>query len=224
MGAAEGPKQVYGTPSDWVVFMKAVGIASAASLADRVANSRDSSFRARRSAPGRGYSAALGFGGFTRACRGGSLRGSDPVHENGARRSIREIRRSSAGAAAAEVGAVPTHAAPRRARASSARSAMHRPDPLRPVDDRASIETSDRRQSERKQAHGAVHMVLETKELSGRAQNVSQTGLLFFSDDPLRVRVSIQEHGVVRELTGRLVRAQRMKGDELGWAIEIDPA
>ena len=100
---------------------------------------------------------------------------------------------------------------------------MHRPEPIRPVDDRASTETSDRRQSERKRAHGAVHMVLETKELSGRAQNVSQTGLLFFSDDPLRVRVSIQEHGVERELTGRLVRAQRMKGDELGWAIEIDP-
>ena len=101
---------------------------------------------------------------------------------------------------------------------------MHRPDRPRPVDDPASIDTSDRRQSERKRAHGAVHMVLETKELSGRAQNVSQTGLLFFSDDPLRVRVRIEESGVEREFSGRLVRAQRMKGDELGWAIEIDPA
>jgi hypothetical protein len=90
--------------------------------------------------------------------------------------------------------------------------------------DDPSIEISDRRRNLRVPSRGLVRVVIETRELSGRADNVSQNGVLFFSDSDLRVTVQVGEGTEARSIPGRLVRAQRMRGDHFGWAVEFDPS
>ena len=60
------------------------------------------------------------------------------------------------------------------------------------------IETGERRRTRRSAARGRVKLSVQTTE--------------------------IEEKGTVRKVHGRLVRAQRMRADDIGWAIEIDPA
>jgi len=53
---------------------------------------------------------------------------------------------------------------------------------------------------------------------------VSGVGLMFFADEPLRVRVEFADSdGTVRVHTGRLVRTQKMTERTTGFAIEFDP-
>ena len=86
------------------------------------------------------------------------------------------------------------------------------------------IETGERRRTRRSAARGRVKLSVQTTEIEGLADNISQTGILFFSEGDFRVVLEIEEDGVVRKVGGRLVRAQRMRADDIGWAIEIDPA
>ncbi len=51
---------------------------------------------------------------------------------------------------------------------------------------------------------------------------MSQSGVLFFSEGDLRVTIEVDENGTTKRRTGRLVRAQRMRGDRFGWAVEFD--
>jgi hypothetical protein len=51
---------------------------------------------------------------------------------------------------------------------------------------------------------------------------VSGTGILFFSEGDLRVTIEVEEAGTTTRRPGRLVRAQRMRGDRFGWAVEFD--
>ena len=88
----------------------------------------------------------------------------------------------------------------------------------------SATDTSDRRRNRRQAAHGHVRLFVETHELSGRAENVSQTGVLFFSQGELRVSVEIEENGGLKRVSGRLVRAQRMRDDNIAWAVEFDPS
>jgi hypothetical protein len=85
-------------------------------------------------------------------------------------------------------------------------------------------QTSERRRTRRLSARGHVKLHVLTHELEGPCENVSQTGVLFFSEGDLRVSVDITEGGATRKVEGRLVRAQRMRGDHFGWAIEFDPS
>ena len=94
---------------------------------------------------------------------------------------------------------------------------------MKPNDDVHST-TADRRRNRRQVTQGTVRLTVETPELVGRADNVSQTGVLFFSEGPMRVTVEIEEHGVKTRRAGRLVRAQRMSGENIGWAVEFDPS
>lgn len=87
-----------------------------------------------------------------------------------------------------------------------------------------STETGERRRNRRATNRGFVKLTVDTKELEGHADNVSPTGVLFFSEGDLRVTVKIEENGETRTASGRLVRAQRMRGDSFGWAVEFDPA
>lgn len=87
-----------------------------------------------------------------------------------------------------------------------------------------STETGERRRARRLDSRAHVRIAVDTAEMSGRADNISQTGILFFSEGELRVKLEIEDNGVVQSRTGRLVRAQRMRGDSIGWAIEFDPA
>jgi hypothetical protein len=82
--------------------------------------------------------------------------------------------------------------------------------------------TSDRRRADRQVASGEVRMTLATAALEGRVDNVSRTGVLFFSEEPLRVTVEIHEDGRTVQRQGRIVRGQRMHGDSVGWAVEFD--
>lgn len=85
-------------------------------------------------------------------------------------------------------------------------------------------QVDDRRRGNRKLASGAVRLTLQSQVLTGRADNVSPTGILLYSEGELRVQVETNDNGVTKTRSGRLVRAQRMGQQEIGWAIEFDPA
>ena len=96
-------------------------------------------------------------------------------------------------------------------------------DPFQPrAGDEFATETGERRRARRLTNRGRVKLSIETKELEGRAENVSQSGVLFFSEGDLRVTIDVEENGTVQHRSGRLVRAQRMRGDRFGWAVEFD--
>ena len=87
----------------------------------------------------------------------------------------------------------------------------------------AYLDTDERRQHARRATRATIRLVVDTPELTCRAENVSSGGVLFFSPGDLRVTVEIEEQGTKRLQTGRLVRAQRVRGDQTGWAVEFDP-
>lgn len=82
---------------------------------------------------------------------------------------------------------------------------------------------SDRRRQDRRSTQAQVRLTVDTSEVLGYVENISRNGLLFFSDGDLRVSVQVQEEGKTSVRSGRLVRAQRMRGDSFGWAVEFDP-
>jgi hypothetical protein len=92
-----------------------------------------------------------------------------------------------------------------------------------PAFDKA-LGTSDRRRDPRKEIRARVRMRVDTSELGGDAANVSSGGILFFSHGDLRVTLTIEENGSRVLRSGRLVRAQRIRGAQIGWAVEFDDA
>jgi hypothetical protein len=95
---------------------------------------------------------------------------------------------------------------------------MNQPNPDRVSKDSA---TSDRRRANRESLDVQVQVHLDTKELTGTANNVSKSGILFFTDGELKVTVQLEENGKQREVTGNLVRCERIKGNHRGWAVEF---
>jgi PilZ domain-containing protein len=89
--------------------------------------------------------------------------------------------------------------------------------------DRESIGTADQRRSDRKALEAPVTMRVETSTLSGQSDNVSRAGMLFFTDQPLRVTLEVAEPGGTRTYRGRLIRLQRMSESSTGLAVEFDP-
>ena len=81
---------------------------------------------------------------------------------------------------------------------------------------------SDRRTNKRRPSAGKVGLRIEAAEIEGQLDNVSPSGVLFFTAADLRVRVQFEEHGQQVERSGRLVRAQRVRPGQVGWAIEFD--
>jgi len=82
--------------------------------------------------------------------------------------------------------------------------------------------TSDRRRAHRRALDTAVEVRIDTTQLRGTANNLSASGILFFTDGDLRVTVEVEENGEARTMTGSLVRCERIKGDHRGWAVEFD--
>jgi len=66
-------------------------------------------------------------------------------------------------------------------------------------------------------------MRLETSSLTGLSDNISRAGLLFFTDEPLRVTVEVQEATGPRTYHGKLIRLLRMSEASTGLAVEFDP-
>jgi len=96
-------------------------------------------------------------------------------------------------------------------------------DPFQPrAGEEFATETGERRRARRLTNRGRIKLKIDTLELEGRADNVSQSGVLFFSEGDLRVTVEVEANGTVEKHSGRLVRAQRMRGDRFGWAVEFD--
>lgn len=96
-------------------------------------------------------------------------------------------------------------------------------DPFQPrAGDEFATETGERRRARRLTNRGRVKLSIETQDLEGRVENVSQSGVLFFSEGDLHVMIEVEENGVMKCRPGRLVRAQRMRGDRFGWAVEFD--
>ena len=87
-----------------------------------------------------------------------------------------------------------------------------------------STETGERRKNRRATNRGTVKLKIQNQELAGHADNVSPTGVLFFSEGDLRVSVELEDANGTRTVSGRLVRAQRMRGNSFGWAVEFDPS
>jgi hypothetical protein len=81
---------------------------------------------------------------------------------------------------------------------------------------------SDRRRHNRRAVQAQVRLSVDTEEVLGYVDNVSRSGLLFFSDGDLRVTVRYEEDGKPMVRSGRLIRAARMRGDSFGWAVEFD--
>lgn len=84
------------------------------------------------------------------------------------------------------------------------------------------LDVDERRKHARVASNARVSMQLAGRELEGLAENVSVGGLLFFSDGDVEVTLVIDELGQRVERKGRLIRAQRMRGSRMGWAVEFD--
>ena len=83
-------------------------------------------------------------------------------------------------------------------------------------------QVSDRRVHQRRGAKSKIVIRVEPCQLQGDVENVSRSGLLCFGSGDIRVSVVVEENGVSATRKGRLVRAQRMRGDNFGWAVEFD--
>lgn len=83
--------------------------------------------------------------------------------------------------------------------------------------------TADQRRIDRRALEAPVRMRIETQELRGQSENLSRAGLLFFSEEPLKVTVEVDEPGGPRTYHGRLIRVQRMSEHSTGLAVEFDP-
>jgi hypothetical protein len=84
------------------------------------------------------------------------------------------------------------------------------------------VGTHERRTHPRFPSDARVLVRLLPADIAGIAENISESGLLFFSDDCPRVEVEIVEDGKTRRAHGRLVRMQRLRGTSTGFAVELD--
>jgi hypothetical protein len=82
---------------------------------------------------------------------------------------------------------------------------------------------ADRRRANRDTTEAGILLKIETRTLAGVNDNISSAGLLFFTDETIRVTVEVSTPGGTQTHTGRLVRAQRMGESSTGIAVEFDP-
>jgi hypothetical protein len=82
----------------------------------------------------------------------------------------------------------------------------------------------ERRRALRRDADLVLRVQVDAVELGGRAENLSQAGVFFFSQGALRVTVEIDQDGERRQYPGQLVRVERMSEETTGYAIEFDRA
>ena len=90
------------------------------------------------------------------------------------------------------------------------------------IPDEPTTSTKDLRRSARHDFEAPVRMRFEIDSIEGVSDNISQVGLMFFTEQPLQVTVEIQEEGKARSYSGRLMRLQRLNETSTGLAIEFD--
>ena len=82
--------------------------------------------------------------------------------------------------------------------------------------------TTDQRRAPRRSLEAPLRMRIDCDELWGMSDNISGVGIMFFADEPLHVRIEVEERGELRTYRGRLVRVQKMSDTTTGYAIEFD--
>ena len=82
----------------------------------------------------------------------------------------------------------------------------------------------DARAQERRAIEAPVRLRIDSASIQGTSDNLSSAGLLFFTEEPLRVTVEVEEDGETKSYRGRLLRVQRMSESSTGLAVEFDPA
>jgi hypothetical protein len=80
----------------------------------------------------------------------------------------------------------------------------------------------ERRRSTRRDTDIRLHVEIGSETIRGRAENISQAGVFFFSGDSLRVTVHIEQDGETKTYPGQLVRVERLSPETTGFAIEFD--
>jgi len=83
-------------------------------------------------------------------------------------------------------------------------------------------DVANRRRAPREQVKGSVHLKVDAQDLTGEADNLSRSGILFFTEGDLHVELEIESGGEVMKRTGRLVRCERIHDSRRGWAVEFD--
>ncbi|MEO6709776.1 MAG: PilZ domain-containing protein [Planctomycetota bacterium] len=84
------------------------------------------------------------------------------------------------------------------------------------------LATENRRRTERRDTTAQLLVVIETPQFGGKADNLSDNGVFFFSKEKLRVQVHVDDGGVHKRYAGKIVRVQQMNDQETGFAIEFD--
>ena len=80
----------------------------------------------------------------------------------------------------------------------------------------------ERRRTVRRDTDIQLRIAVDTENIRGRAENISQAGVFFFSGDTLRVTVHIEQDGATKAYPGQLVRVERLSPETTGFAIEFD--
>jgi len=99
---------------------------------------------------------------------------------------------------------------------------MTHSDPNQYAGNEESTDVANRRRALRRQMKGSVHLKVDAQEIMGEADNLSRSGILFFTEGDLHVELEIESGGEVMKKTGRLVRCERIHDAKRGWAVEFD--
>jgi hypothetical protein len=86
----------------------------------------------------------------------------------------------------------------------------------------SSQEIADQRRADRRALEAPVRMHIDSGDLEGMSDNFSSAGIMFFTEEPIRVTVEVSEPEGPRTYHGRIVRLQRMNDSNTGLAIEFD--
>jgi hypothetical protein len=95
-------------------------------------------------------------------------------------------------------------------------------DPNQYAGKKENTDVANRRRAPRKQVKGSVHLKVDAQDLTGEADNISRSGILFFTEGDLHVELEIESGGEMVKRTGRLVRCERIHDSRRGWAVEFD--
>jgi hypothetical protein len=87
--------------------------------------------------------------------------------------------------------------------------------------DDTSALTRERRQSTRLPLDNPVRLHIDCDAFEGHAENISHTDLLFYTRGDLPVTVEIEGDGIVKRVSGHLVRLRRDEDGGSSWAVEF---
>jgi hypothetical protein len=85
-----------------------------------------------------------------------------------------------------------------------------------------STDVANRRRAPRRQVKGVVKLHISEQDLVGEADNLSKSGVLFFTEGDMKVELEIECDGELTKKTGRVVRCERIHDSRRGWAVEFD--